>query len=80
MCFEESLPLGVVFARQTIVVPSSAIGFEDEPHFRPAKVRNDLSAVQQQRHVYVWHGKTSAGQEIEDSVFKHTASRRETGR
>src|SRR3954454_21356947 len=77
---EQRLTLGIVLLRELVVVPSRPVRLYDELLFRPAKVRDDLTAVDDERHVDVRVRQTAGEYEVQDDILQLApGGRRATG-
>jgi hypothetical protein len=76
---EERLALGVVLARDRVVVPGGAVGLDDEAVVRPAEVGDHAAAADRQRDVHVRAREPAALDESEHDVLEVASRRRGIG-
>jgi hypothetical protein len=80
MGLEQRLALRIVLARELVVVPGGAVGFDDETLGRPAEVRYDAPAVEYEVDVHVRMRQPAAEHEVEHRVLELASCRRRPGR
>jgi hypothetical protein len=73
---EDRLAFGVSLAREPVVVPGAAVGFDDEARLRPSEVGDDAAPANGQRHVYAGMCETAAQHEVEYDILELAAGRR----
>lgn len=79
VCFEQRLALGIVLSRELVVVPSAAVGLNDDVIPGPPKIWHDPPTIQVDRLVDIWMLKPSTQEQIEHDVLEHAARGGGTG-
>ena len=74
--FEHGLALQIVCSRYRVVMPTRAVGLDDEVLIRPTKVRHDRSALEPQQLIHLGQDEASADEEVMNDVLELGAGRR----
>src|SRR5215216_2964808 len=70
ICLEQRLALRIVLSSELVIVPSRAVGLDDEVMLWPPEVRNDTATLEDQRPIDIGVGEPACQDEVKDQVLE----------